>query len=124
MDFQMHGPITAALRFKQACGIVGFGVGILCVGLALLYAIGRSSPQRRRHGKYVVAWMVFGWIVAGLVGVSYLDGIRYCPFEADFGAAGFGMLIGWTLGMIHGGFVLWLWPTSPKAEQSDAAGSR
>ena len=120
---ERHGPITDALRFQQACGIVELGVVILCIGLALLYAIGRSSPQRRRHGKYVVAWMVIGWIAAGLVGVSYLDGVRYYPNEADIGAAGFGMLAGWLVGMIHGGLVLWLRPVR-NAEPSDAMDSR
>jgi len=120
---ERHGPITDALRFQQACGIVELGVVILCIGLALLYAIGRSSPQRRRHGKYVVAWMVIGWIAAGLVGVSYLDGVRYYPNEADIGAAGFGMLAGWLVGMIHGGLVLWLRPVR-NAEPPDAMDSR
>jgi hypothetical protein len=25
VDLQLHGPITAALRWKQACGVAGFG---------------------------------------------------------------------------------------------------
>jgi hypothetical protein len=123
MYLELHGPITAALRFTQAAGIVGGGLVALCFGLLLLYSIGRTSPQRRRHGKYVLAWMVIGWISAGLVGVWYLDGVRYYPFEADFGAAGFGLLAGWLVGMIHGGLVLWLWPAR-NAEPPDAMNSR
>lgn len=110
MDLQLHGPITAALRWKQACGVVGFGVLVLGIGLVLLDAIGKSSPRRRRHGKYVLAWMFFGWIAAGLVGVWCLDGIRYYPNEADYGAAGFGMLAGWAIGMLHGSVMELLWP--------------
>ncbi len=110
MYLQLHGPITAALRWNQACGVIGFGVLVLCIGLVLLYAIGKSSLKRRRHGTYVLAWMFFGWNAAGLVGVCYLDGIRYYPNEADFGAAGFGMLAGWVIGMLHGSVMEWLWP--------------
>jgi len=108
--FPLDIPITSALRIAQALGILGFGICVLCVGIAVLLAVGRSSPERRRHGKYVLGWMVAGWISAGLLGVYFLDGIRYYPFEADFGAAGFGLLVGWAVGMIHGSVVGWLWP--------------
>lgn len=110
MYLELYGPITFAVRFAQAAIIVGFGLTVLCIGFGCLQAIGRTSLQRRRHGRYVLGWMVFGSIAAGLVGVMYLDGIRYYPFEADVGAAGFGLLAGWLVGMIHGGLVLWLFP--------------
>ena len=109
------GPITLEVRIGLAWRIVEIGVVWLLIGLVLLYFIGRSSPARRRHGMYVVAWMVAGWLIAGLAAVPYLDGVRYWPGEADLGAAGFGMLAGWAVGMIHGALVLWLWPTK-KAE--------
>jgi hypothetical protein len=107
---KLHGPITLAVRCGLAGRVIGFGFVWLLIGLALLYFIGRSSPPRRRHGAYVLAWMVAGWLIAGLASVPYLDGVKYYPGEADVGAAGFGMLAGWVVGMIHGALVIWLWP--------------
>lgn len=118
---KLHGPITSTVRLYLAGRIVGAGVVFLLVGLVLLYLIGRSSPTRRRHGVYVVVWMIAGWLAAGLASVPYLDGVRYWPGEADLGAAGFGMLAGWVIGMIHGGLVLWLWPER-KAEPVAGSG--
>ena len=120
---KIHGPITFAVRLYLAGRIVGAAVVFLLVGLALLYLIGRSSPTRRRHGTYVVVWMIAGWLAAGLASLPFLDGVRYWPGEADIGAAGFGMLAGWVVGMIHGSLVLWLWPER-KAEPGVGAGSR
>jgi hypothetical protein len=120
---KIHGPITSAVRLYLAGRIVGAAVVFLLVGLALLYVIGRSSPKRRRHGTYVVVWMIGGWLAAGLASLPFLDGVRYWPGEADVGAAGFGMLAGWVVGMIHGGLVLWLRPER-KAEPGVGADSR
>ena len=108
---KLHGPITLAVRFGLAGRIIGFGVVWLLIGLALLYFIGRSSPSRRRHGVHVLAWMIAGWLIAGLAAVPFLDGVKYWPGEADLGVAGFGMLVGWAVGMIHGALILWLRPT-------------
>jgi len=82
------------------------------VGLALLRAIGKSSPARRRHGRFVLGWMLAGWLVGGAIGVWTLDNVRYLPNEADTGTAGFGLLLGWAVGMIHGGIVCAVWPAS------------
>jgi hypothetical protein len=59
--------------------------------------------------------MIAGRFITGLAVVPYIDGVRYWLGEVDIGAAGFGMLAGWVVGMIHGARVLWLWPTK-KAE--------
>ena len=120
---KIHGPITSAVRLYLAGRIVGAAVVFLLVGLALLYLIGRSSPTRRRHGTYVVVWMIGGWLAAGLASLPFLDGVRYWPGEADLGAAGFGMLAGWVVGMIHGALVIWLWPAK-EAEPGVGADSR
>ena len=42
-----------------------------------------------------------------------IDNQRYYPNEADAGMAGFGLLIGWVVGMIHGGVALAAWPERP-----------
>jgi len=123
MDEERHGPITLEVRIDLAWRIVESGIVWLLIGLVLLYFIGRSSPWRRRHGTYVLAWMIAGWFLAGLAAVPYVDGVRYWPGEADLGAAGFGMLAGWIVGMIHGALVLWLWPTK-NTEPRNAADSR
>ena len=82
----------------------------LSIGLALLRAIGRSSAARRRHGWFVLGWMLAGFLIGGAYGVCLIDNNVYYPGEADFGMAWFGMLLGWVVGIIHGGVVLAFWP--------------
>ena len=106
----MRPPITFLDRAQQAGVLLLFAGLVLWVGLVLLRAIGKSSPARRRHGKFVLGWMLGGWLVGTAVGVCLLDNDRYYPGEADAGMAGFGLLIGWVAGMIHGGIVLAVWP--------------
>lgn len=118
----LHGPITTTVRIYLASRILVLAFLFLLVGLVFLYLIGRSSKSRRRHGGFVLGWMIAGWQAAGLVSMPYIDGDRYWPGEADLGAAGFGMLAGWFIGMIHGALVLWIWPEAgakPVAESDD-----
>jgi hypothetical protein len=94
------------IRVQQS-GLILLVAGlVLWVGLLLLRAIGKRSPVRRQHGRFVLGWMLAGWLVGGAIGVSILDNVIYLPGEADAGLAGFGMLTGWIVGMIHGGLVL------------------
>ncbi len=72
---KIYGPITSAGLLYRAGRIVGVAVVLLVVGLELLYLIGRSSPARRRHGTYVVLWMIGGWLAAGLASLPFLDGV-------------------------------------------------
>jgi hypothetical protein len=104
-------PITLLVRLQQACGLLLVAGLIFLIGLVLLRAIGKSSPSRLRHGKFVLSWMLGGWLVGSAVGVSILDNQSYFPNEADAGIAGFGLLVGWGLGMLHGGNALALSPT-------------
>ena len=102
----MRPPITLLDRFQQA-GILLLCAGlVLWIGLVLLRAISKSSPARRRHGRFVLGWMLAGWLVGAAIGVCIIDNDRYFPYEADVGMAGFGLLIGWVVGMIHGCIVL------------------
>ncbi len=121
-------PITLADRFQQAAVLLTFAGMILGVGVLVLRAVGKSSPARRRHGLFVLGWMVAGWIVGGAVGVYLLDNVRYYPNEADTGIAGFGLLLGWAVGMAHGGVVLGVWPQaalgSPTRERGSHAGGQ
>ena len=82
---------------------------ILGVGLLLLRAIGKSSPARRRHGQFVLGWMLAGWQIGGAYGVYSLDSSHYLG-EADVGTAAFGMLVGWAFGTVHGAIMLFVWP--------------
>jgi hypothetical protein len=93
---------------------------ILWIGFSLLRAIGKSSPARRRRGKFVLAWLVGGWLVGSAIGVCVIDNQNYYRNEADTGIAGFGLLIGWVVGMIHGGIMLAVSPT-PTTEPGDEA---
>ena len=106
----MLPPITLADRLVQAGVILTVAGLVLGVGVVVFRVIGKSSPTRRRHGRFVLGWMVAGWVVGGAVGVYLLDNVRYYPNEADTGIAGFGLLLGWAVGMVHGGIVLAVLP--------------
>lgn len=106
----MRPPLTLIDRLQQA-GILLLMAGvILWIGLALLRPIGRSSPARRRHGKYVLGWMLAGWLGGAGYGVCIIDNQSFYANMADVSMAAFGMLLGWVVGMIHGGIVLALSP--------------
>lgn len=106
----MRPPITILDRLQQASVLLLFAGLVLWVGLVLLRAIGKSSAARRRHGKFVLGWMLAGWLAGAAVGVCIIDNARYYPGEADAGLAWFGLLIGWVVGMVHGGIVLAVCP--------------
>ena len=109
----MRPPITIADRLQEAGSLLLLAGLVLGVGLALLGAIGRSSPVRRRHGRFVLGWMLAGWLSGGAIGVCMIDNVVYYRGEADAGLAGFGLLLGWVIGMIHGGVALAGWPEKP-----------
>ena len=75
---------------------------VFAVGWQLKRAIGRGSETRRIHGEYVFWWTTggyaAGWLIALLISVDNEGGMS--------GAAGFCLLIGWMIGMVHGGLVL------------------
>jgi hypothetical protein len=106
----MQPPLTLLDRFQQAGLLVVIGALMFGVGLVLLRGIGQSSPGRRRHGKFVFGWMLGGWLVGTALGVCMIDNQSYHRNEADVGMAGFGLLMGWLVGMIHGGVVLIMSP--------------
>ncbi len=106
-------PITFPERLEAGAILLVVAALIFGVGWVLLNAIGKKSPARRRHGKFVLAWVLAGWLVGAAVGVSLLDGSRYVRGEADAGLAGFGLLVGWAVGTVHGGLVLALRPREP-----------
>jgi hypothetical protein len=80
---------------------------VITVGVVLLRLIGKNSPPRRRQGRYVLGWMVFGWLVGACAGIWTTTDLH--DYElATFGSAGFGVLIGWVIGMVHGGLAVFL----------------
>jgi len=101
--------VTIAQRVQSAATILLLAALILGVGLLLLRAIGKSSLARRRHGQYVLGWMLAGWQIGGAYGVYLLDSSHYLG-EADVGTAAFGLLLGWAFGMVHGAIMLFVRP--------------
>ena len=106
----MFAAVTLAQRVQSAATILLFAALILGVGLVLLRAIGKSSPARRRHGQFVLDWMLAGWHLGGAFGICTLDGDSTFVGGADAGVAGFGMLFGWAVGTVHGAIMLRVWP--------------
>ena len=82
--------------------IIVFIAIVFAVGWQLKRAIGRGSEARRLHGEFVFWWTVggyaAGWLIAPLFGADNLHGMS--------GMAAFCLLIGWGIGMVHGGLVL------------------
>ena len=105
----MLTPMTFMERLQFAGGqLLGAGIMFL-IGWELLYVIGRKSPARRRHGKYVLGWMFAGWLVGGaymVCNTQYATGVN----KAEFLASILGMLCCWPIGMIHGWVALMLNP--------------
>src|SRR5207244_10372711 len=89
--------LTAAVTFLVFAGV------ILLAGRGLLQAIGRSSPARRRHGRFVLGWMLAGWLVGAAVRLCLSEDGVYRPDKADASLAILGLLVGWVVGMAHVG---------------------
>lgn len=104
----MQGLVEILDRLQPASAFLFFTGLILWIGLGLLRAIGKSSPARLRHGRFVLGWMLAGWVLGGAYGLYIRIEDRY--FVA---APAFGLLCGWVVGMIHGGIVLAIWPHNP-----------
>jgi hypothetical protein len=100
-------PITPQVRFAAAFGLVFWLAIIIVVGVLLLRWIGRNSPSRKQHGRYVLGWMVLGWVAGGCAGLWIIESVADYSL-VDFGYAGFGLLAGWVVGMVHGGVALLL----------------
>ena len=100
-------PITPQVRFAAAFDLLFWLAIIIFVGVLLLRWIGRNSPSRKRHGRYVLGWMVLGFLAGGCAGLWIInEAVDYGL--ADFGLAGFGLLAGWVVGMVHGGVAVLL----------------
>jgi hypothetical protein len=102
----LNPTVTLAERAQSLLGCISAAGLILLIGLGLLKVIGKSSITRRRHGKFVLSWVIAGWLLGGMIGVSIADNAGYCLGEVDVGMAGFGLLIGWAVGMVHGAIVI------------------
>ena len=73
---------------------------LFTIGRALAGKIGIASERRRVHGLFVLWWSLSGFVLGGVSAPLISDPIAYG------GMAGFGLLVGWLIGTIHGGLVL------------------
>ena len=103
----MWPSVTISERLVSAGSLLLILIIIVASGLGLLSRIGRSSPARLVHGRYVLRWAVAGWVVGSCAGVGLLNNQQYRPAEADIGLAGLGLLAGCLMGSVHGGVVVW-----------------
>ena len=110
----MLTPMTFMERLQFAGGqLLGAGI-MFWIGWELLYVIGRKSPARRRHGKYVLGWMFAGFL-AGASFMVYNTQHAIGVTKGEYLASILGMLCCWPIGMIHGWVALMLNPV--KSEQ-------
>ncbi|MHB1561070.1 MAG: hypothetical protein ACYC61_26770 [Isosphaeraceae bacterium] len=89
----------------HAFALLGVTAIILGVGLLLYRAIGRGSPGRRLHGRFVLAGAVLGYLVGGVVGLHDFANGRHPPNENGAWAA-LGLVAGLMLGQLIGGLAV------------------
>jgi hypothetical protein len=65
----MLTPMTFVERLQFAGGQLLGAVIMFWIGWELLYVIGRKSPTRRRHGKYVLGWMFASFLIVASITV-------------------------------------------------------
>jgi membrane protease YdiL (CAAX protease family) len=94
--------VTRFERLQSGGILLLFAAIVAVAGWGLLRVIGRSSPARRLHGKFVLGGMVAGVLVGGFVSTFVIDNERFYPGETDAGLAGAGLLIGWLVGTVVG----------------------
>lgn len=111
-------PVTLEVRLERLVEMLVIAGLIYLIGRVLQKLIG-DNPKRRRHGKYVFWWMFGGYLCGAALGVCIIDNIRFYEREADGGLAFTGLLLGWVIGMIHGGMALAFWPEKPKEVEFD-----
>ena len=89
----------------QAVGLLSITAIILGVGLLLHRAIGRGSPGRRLHGRFVLAGAVLGYVVGGVVGLhDFANGGH--PSNETGAWAALGLVAGLMLGQMIGGLAV------------------
>jgi hypothetical protein len=88
-----------------------FLVVVAITAYSLWKSIGKDSPRRRLHGKYVMVWAVAGFVSGGVI-YPYI-------WHGELGGEGamagcmFLLLFGWLIGMVHGGLaLLWMRPSN------------
>jgi hypothetical protein len=93
----------ALVQFHKEYAILSVIVAL--IAYSLWRSIGKDSVKRRLHGKYVMVWTVSGFVSGGV----------FAPYvmHADLGMGAIGgcwflMLLGWLIGMVHGGIALFL----------------
>src|SRR4051812_4371891 len=91
------------LAFHKEHAIISVIVGL--IAYSLWRSIGKGSASRRVHGRYVLLWTVTGWVFGGTIAPHLFH--PDLPFGA-IGLAGFCLLAGWLIGMVHGAIVLLL----------------
>lgn len=91
--------------FPQAIGLLGVTALIFGVGWLLYRAIGRGSPGRRLHGRFVLTGAVLGYLGAGILGLIRHANGRLHPHEIR-AYAPLGLVVGLMVGQIAGGLAV------------------
>jgi Na+/proline symporter len=83
------------------------------VGKVMQRFIGAKSEARREHRRYVFWWMIGSFGIGGALGAFVApDG----PGPGATGFAGFCMLCGWIIGMIHGALMMQIKPAEKPSD--------
>ena len=80
---------------------------ILVVAKLIHFGVSRGSEERKIQGEPACYWVPLGYFLGAIWGALTSNDPRYLH-EAAAGLGGFGILIGYGIGMIHGGLLLWL----------------
>lgn len=80
---------------------------ILVIAKLIHFGVSKDSERRRIQGEPACYWVAFGYFLGALYGAWTSTDPRYLT-ETTAGLGGFGILVGYGIGMIHGCINLWL----------------
>lgn len=95
-------PVTLVERL----GAIGMAAIMACMIFGIAYglhsAISKNSPTKRIQGGPVAWWVTASMFVGSCFGAWIADNQSYYLHEVVGGMGGFGLLIGLTIGNLHG----------------------
>lgn len=94
--------ITLLDRLAAFGGAALMGCIIFVVARSLHLAISRDDERKRIQGTPIIHWVTVCYFVGAIWGCVIADNVSYYTHEVVGGMGGFGILVGWVIGMGHG----------------------
>jgi hypothetical protein len=78
-------------------------------------AISKHDPVKRIQGEPIRYWVTACYLLGAGWGAVIANNVNYVMHEVVGGMGGFGILVGWAIGMVHG-FARMFYHPSPQLE--------